>query len=65
MNIRYPIYEGVYRILTLQIVRFLNHAANKQGYFGTCTTSPASGGMLRRLALIVRVKPLSDTALRA
>ena len=45
---------GVYRMLT-----------NKQGYFGTCTTSPASGGMLRRLALIVRVKPLSDTALRA
>ncbi|WP_215666748.1 hypothetical protein [Bacteroides salyersiae] len=42
-----------------------NHAANKQGYFGTCITSPASGGMLRRLALIVRVKPLSDTALRA
>ena len=45
---------GVYRMLT-----------NKQGYFGTCITSPASGGMLRRLALIVRVKPLSDTALRA
>ncbi|RGQ75675.1 hypothetical protein DWY81_21620 [Phocaeicola dorei] len=43
----------------------MNHAANKQGYFGTCTTSPASGGMLRRLALIVRVKPLSDTVLRA
>ncbi|MBS6552172.1 MAG: hypothetical protein KH397_24520 [Bacteroides sp.] len=42
-----------------------NHAANKQGYFETCITSPTSGGMLRRLALIVRVKPLFDTALRA
>jgi hypothetical protein len=42
-----------------------NHAANKQRYFGTCITSPASGSMLRRLAPIVRVKPLSDTALRA
>ena len=42
-----------------------NHTANKQGYFGTCITSPASGSTLRRLALIVRVKPLSDTALRA
>ncbi|RGY84960.1 hypothetical protein DXA21_18525 [Parabacteroides distasonis] len=42
-----------------------NHATNKQGYFGTCITSPASGSTLRRLALIVRVKPLSDTALRA
>ncbi|NDO58932.1 hypothetical protein FMM78_03810 [Bacteroides caecimuris] len=43
----------------------MNHAANKQVYSGTCITSPASGSMLRRLALIVRVKPLSDTALRA
>ena len=42
-----------------------NHTANKQGYFGTCITSPASGSMLRRLAAIDRVKPLSDTALRA
>ena len=42
-----------------------NHTANKQGYFGTCITSPASGSTLRRLTLIVRVKPLSDTALRA
>lgn len=58
MNIRYPIYEGVYRILT-------NHTANKQGYFGTCITSPASGSTLRRLTLIVWVKPLSDIALRA
>ncbi|WP_254882192.1 hypothetical protein [Bacteroides stercoris] len=49
----------------LQIVRFLNHAANKQVYFGTCITSPASGGTLRRLAVIDRVKHLSDTALRA
>ncbi|KAB6078214.1 hypothetical protein GA564_25310, partial [Bacteroides xylanisolvens] len=29
-----------------------NHTANKQGYFGTCITSPASGSTLRRLALI-------------
>ncbi|KAB6101540.1 hypothetical protein GA564_25985, partial [Bacteroides xylanisolvens] len=35
-----------------QIVRFLNHAANKQVYFGTCITSPASGSTLRRLAVI-------------
>ncbi|NBI97990.1 hypothetical protein ED375_06665 [Muribaculaceae bacterium Isolate-004 (NCI)] len=49
----------------LQIVSFLNHAANKQVYFGTCITSQASGGMLRRLAVIDRVKHLSDTALRA
>ena len=39
--------------------------ANKQGYFGTCITSPASGSTLRRLTLIVWVKPLSDIALRA
>ncbi|KAB4394243.1 hypothetical protein GAO13_30185, partial [Bacteroides thetaiotaomicron] len=32
-----------------------NHTANKQGYFGTCITSPASGSTLRRLTLIVRV----------
>ena len=30
-----------------------------------CITSPASGGTLRRLAVIDRVKHLSDTALRA
>ena len=29
---------------------------NKQVYFGTCITSPASGGTLRRLAVIDRVK---------
>ena len=40
---------GVYRMLT----------------FGTCITSPASGSTLRRLTLIVWVKPLSDIALRA
>ncbi|MBL3924341.1 hypothetical protein DXB61_04760 [Parabacteroides merdae] len=48
-----------------QIVRFLNHAANKQVYFGTCITSPASGSTLRRLAVIDRVKHLYDTVLRA
>jgi len=32
---------------------------------GVYFTSPASGSTLRRLALIVRVKPLSDIALRA
>ncbi|WP_410518623.1 hypothetical protein [Bacteroides ovatus] len=47
------------------IVRFLNHAANKQVYFGTCITSSASGSTLRRLAVIDRVKHLSDTALRS
>lgn len=57
--------SNTYRLSYLQIVRFLNHAANKQVYFGTCITSPASGGTLRRLAVIDRVKHLSDTALRA
>ncbi len=44
---------GVYRMLT-----------NKQVYFGTCITSQAIGSTLRRLAVIDRVKRLSDTALR-
>ena len=48
----------------LQIVGSLNHAANKQVYFGTCITSQAIGSTLRRLAVIDRVKRLSDTALR-
>ncbi|EXY16653.1 hypothetical protein M076_3801 [Bacteroides fragilis str. 2-F-2  len=43
----------------------MNHAANKQVYSGTCITSPASGSMLRRLAVIIQFKHLSDTALRA
>ncbi|KAA4696798.1 hypothetical protein D1647_14530 [Alistipes sp. Z76] len=55
----------MFRFSYLQIVRFLNHAANKQVYFGTCIISPASGSTLRRLAVIDRVKHLSDTALRA
>ena len=52
--------EGVYFQSHIRITLQIN-----KDIFGTCITSPASGSTLRRLALIVRVKPLSDTALRA
>ena len=61
----------VLKITNLHILRYLptywlylleRYTIDNQG----CThTASASGSTLRRLALIVRVKPLSDTALRA
>jgi len=51
----------MFRFSYLQIVGFLNHAANKQVYFETCITSPKSGSKWHRVVEVGTAKILFDT----